>query len=591
MNDTQPANEPSSGGVRVVRQDFALRNRFDKHRSLSSSWGVLRQLDVVTEDHHLVPTIAAIDAELKALTKIPQDQRDDTRLDKIDAAHTGIEAEMREFAAEVSKEALHRTLPDLVQSDRGSLIDFLDLMLSLEEDGRDRSATRAATTGFVISLLCMDGPECSGPVDPISLSPRLFYLCERAEDTAEPGIEQTAAALLAARDQIDLHNAEGDEPDAAQQHRREIGEHFFVPLLLRAYVAYRSAELMRAFPYHASTRELATHDEANGPSGVLASPFETEIVPKLAAAVRRRMAGESPHLSAIDRVAWCIDLDFPNDAERKALESTDIGTLEDIPGTTILVGLLCRSAEVIAEELEPIGISFDRLTEDWVKELNDAMKKQSDQLLVDDYKRACALSELRTKFLFTALSDASREQRVREPMKPRPSSSDDADAAREFRKEARDLASKAVANPTEASETRADEAKPGGLLGWVQGFPREMRIKIALAAAMFALLAGLIVYTVWPSGEMQDIDPAWLAQVSPHLVEGVRNDAGQGESFVGEVDAGWRALPREEQQEIALTIVGTLQASGLRNVMVYDDLGELRIQAFGEGAPQVVLGD
>ena len=43
------------------------------------------------------------------------------------------------------------------------------------------------------------------------------------------------------------------------------------------------------------------------------------------------------------------------------------------------------------------------------------------------------------------------------------------------------------------------------------------------------------------------------------------------------------------QQDTALTIIETLQASGLRNVMVYDDLGQLRIQAFGDAAARVVL--
>lgn len=584
------ATEPEAG-ARIVRQDFALRSRFDRQRVLTQAWQVLGELELVSNDHPLVATAQAIDSELEALKKIPQDQRDDTRLEKIDAAHAAIEAEMREFAADVSKEALHRTLPELVRSDRSAVLDFLDLLLALEEDERDRSATRASTTGYVIALLCMDEGEQSGTIDPISLSPRLFYLCERAGDEAPPNASEVATALLSALDHLDRGAREVDAVDILQQYRREIGAHFFVPELLRAFVAYRSAELMRASPHHASTRSNTTDAQAGRSNEGPASPFDTPVVGKLAAALRRRMAGEDPELSSIDRVAWCIDLDFPSAEERKALQSPAIGSREDIPGTTMLVGLLCRSAEVIADELEPIGVSFDQLTEDWVKELNGALKKQSDQLLASDYKRACALSELRTKFLLTALSDASREQRVREPQAPRPASADDVEERRDFRKEARALASKAVEKPGDAAESREEAKGGGGLRRIIQSYPREIRIKMAAAAAMVALFLGFLLVTTWPTGELQRLDAAWLSSVSPHLVAGKRNGAGTGEAFVGEVGASWRALAASDQESVALTIVEGIQATGLRNVMVYDDLGELRIQALGESGARVVLGN
>ncbi|MDP6979141.1 MAG: hypothetical protein QF570_11150 [Myxococcota bacterium] len=591
MNEAERSEaEVPAGGARIVRQDFALRSRFNRQRTLTSSWSVLTMLGLVGSDHHLVSTATAIDTELAALAKIPRDQRDDSRLEKIDAAHDAIESEMREFAGDVSKESLHRTLPDLVKNDRARAVDFLDLMLTMEGDGRDHTATRAGTTGFVISLLCMDRHPGSETLDPISLSPRLFYLCEQAAGTADPQVSEIAGALLAERDQLDLATSEERAPDLVHQYRHEIGEHFFVPELLRAFVAYRGTQLMRAFPYHASS-SASTASEDAAPSGdVFASPFETKVIPAFAAALQRRIVGEQPRLSAIDRVAWCVDLDFPNDAERKALASPGIGTRENVPGTTILVGLLCRSAEIIADELEPIGISLERLTEDWVRELNNAMKKHSDQLLVEDYKRACALSELRTRYLLTALSDASREQRVREPHKPKPASTNE-DDGREFRKKARDLASKAASSPDKAVATTAETQEGSGLGRLWRGFPREMRVKLGVAAVTFALFVGLLAHTLWPSGEMQRIDSAWLASVTPHLVAGSRNGAGTGTAFVGKVDAGWRALPAADQEVVALTIVESLQDDGLANVMIYDDTGVLRIQALGDGSARVVLGN
>jgi len=587
-NPTEPSQEASIGGTDLGSRDPELSSRFDRQRSLCAAWRVLGELEMVSDDHHLMATMAAIGGELE---EIPPTQLDATHLDKIDAAHDAVETEMRVFAAEVSSSALHRTLPRLVQDERPAVIDFLDLMLALEEDGRDRSATRAETTGFVISLLCTDGPRVQGALDPISLSSRLLHLCERAHEEAPPGLDQVASALLAVRDRLDLGSSEVDEPKVDQKYRREIGQHFFVPDILRAFVAYRSTQLTRAFPYHASTRMISVSGAPGAATTeLLASPFETEVIPQLAEAVQRRMAGEPQEHSAIDRIAWCLDLEFLNHVERRALGSNAIGTRDDLPGTTILVGLLCRSAEVLADELEPIGISFDRLTEDWVKELNEAVKKQSDQLLVDDYKKACALSELRNRFLFDALAQADSDPRVNAPVRAAVRD-EEADAERAFRREARELASRAISNPRPSARASAKHEHEAGAGGWWRGLPPATRSKLGFAAVVFTLLVGTVAFTFWPSGEMQSLDREWLSRVSPHLVEGSRNGAGQGETFVGELNAGWRSLSPDEQQDSAITVVERLQASGVRNVMVYDELGELRIQAFGEAAARVVLGD
>ena len=108
-------------------------------------------------------------------------------------------------------------------------------------------------------------------------------------------------------------------------------------------------------------------------------------------------------------------------------------------GTTILVGLLCRSAVVLEEETLEIGITPQRLSGEWVQELDEALEQEVDRWIAgDDYKEACLLSELKSKFLYAPMSEVHRKNRGRGPARPTAPSHDDIGGQRDRGRSTRD---------------------------------------------------------------------------------------------------------------------------------------------------------
>jgi hypothetical protein len=81
-----------------------------------------------------------------------------------------------------------------------------------------------------------------------------------------------------------------------------------------------------------------------------------------------------------------------------------------------------------------------------------------------------------------------------------------------------------------------------------------------------------------------------LDRVSPYLSRGARSEDGRGPAFVGRIRDGWSALPASNRTLVAADLVKTLRESGVRDVMIYDDDGLLRIQALGEQSPRLLPG-
>ena len=81
-----------------------------------------------------------------------------------------------------------------------------------------------------------------------------------------------------------------------------------------------------------------------------------------------------------------------------------------------------------------------------------------------------------------------------------------------------------------------------------------------------------------------------LDQVSPYLSHGARNGEGQGPAFIGEIRDSWSTLDEADQMLMATDLVEALRETGVRDVMIYDDDGLLRIQALGEQSPRLLPG-
>jgi len=112
----------------------------------------------------------------------------------------------------------------------------------------------------------------------------------------------------------------------------------------------------------------------------------------------------------------------------------------------------------------------------------------------------------------------------------------------------------------------------------------------AIGMAIALLGAGIGRGFFW-GGERMRLDRAQLDRVSPYLANGVRDGRGRGSAFVGEIGEDWSALEASDRTRAANELVAALRESGVRDVMIYDADGMLRIQALGEQSSRVLPGD
>ncbi len=306
------------------------------------------------------------------------------------------------------------------------------------------------------------------------------------------------------------------------------------------------------------------------------SLFDSSALRSIHQAVLRRIAGASPETSAVGRVAWALDLEFPNRDEVAMLTGGSVAP-SDLGASIIMVGLLCRSLNVLAIELQDIDIDPDTVSDKWVKELDELQKEHVRESIAagDAYDKAVQLSELRNKFLYAAMRDVYKDHRGNTPRRaPAPSQAEE----RKVKKEARALASKALTEKSSPRRACSDE-EPVSWRDW------QWRLIVpAGATAVLALVVGLHQLGLidlfgrnldrWGGSE--------LASVSPHLARGHRNGGGAGVAFVGTIDQNWLALGKEKQRVAAEELVAGLREQGVVQVMIYDDQKRLRIQALGD---------
>lgn len=249
---------------------------------------------------------------------------------------------------------------------------------------------------------------------------------------------------------------------------------------------------------------------------------------------------------------------------------------ESLQGTIVLIGLLCRSLTILSIDLQDIGISPDQVSDHWVKELDELLKTEiNSHISSDAYEKACALSEMRNKFLYVSMVDMNRQERV---ARPRPSPSVSASNKRSARNTAKNLVNEAL---TQHAQPHGMQRKGrGGVDG---GRDLSWRVIIpACAAVLVCVLVGLhlLGFNIL-NGDLDRYRGSDLERVSPHLVRGHRNGNGAGPAFVGTIDDAWLGLEADERRTAAENLVAALHDRGVSQVMIYDDDDQLRIQALG----------
>jgi hypothetical protein len=511
------------------------------------------------------------------------------------------------IAFKVPVAQLRSTLPECVSHNRRGVLDLLDLMLGAELRGLDGTRARIPSIDYVITLLCSS--DSDQPLqDPVQLTPRLHELCGRSGVDYDPRLPEIESEFFHAADLYEA-DARGEQQLRALQIRKaELGSSYFTPQVLRAIVTYNTALLQRI-----DEAVLASQDWGSLPPVAEEAPrevsvFDTPALPQIAQALRRRAAGKAPELIAIDRIAWCLDLEYPTADERRALLADPEGPTDDVTGTVILVGLLCRSSVVLEDEFPAIGITATELFDRWVPELSEALQQKVKQGISGaDYREACTLSELKTRYLYASMAELRRKNR---PPMPRPDTTGSAGAAKAAatargteRAGATGAAAttrrprKAGANgAAETAEPIIQQALDAAQTTAIRNQrPAQKRWRTRRTAAIGIAIAGAMLAFGMSRGLLWDTDNARLNRdqldwVSPYLSHGARSEQGQGSAFVGEIRDSWSALEATDRIPVATDLVQRLREDGVRDVMIYDDDGLLRIQALGEQPPRILSG-
>jgi hypothetical protein len=489
----------------------------------------------------------------------------------IDAQLDTLECEMRAVALKVPVVELRSTLPEQVAVDRRGVLALLDLILGAEIAGLSGTEERIGAIDYLITLLCIGGSSDAPLHDPVTLTPRLYSLCEQSAVDYDPRLPELEAEFFSASD---MHQADSRKEVKLRSLRRrkmELGSVFFAPGVLRAIVTYNAA-LLRTI----DEQVLASLDWGLLPSSeepdTDGSVFESPAIPALAEALRRRMAGEPPGLDPMDRVAWCVDLACLSKSERAAVRSVSFEPREDLLTMTILVGLLNRSAVVLDDEFPAIGISPTQLSGAWTEELDQALQQEATRRIADgDYEGACVLSDLKSKFLSVTMIEVNRKNRGRAPARLAAPARKEPDRVRE---EARQISQQELAAEETKPEAGSWKSWPWKKLAWAGTAAAVTLVALALAKAL-----------LWDVGRFGGDE---LARVSPFLSSGVRSGDGSGPAFVGKVHSAWFELEDAQQTQAAIALVQQLRERGVREVMVYDGTGRLRIQALGDRPPRVV---
>jgi hypothetical protein len=579
---TQFSEEGSPAGAKSgTGLESGLNALVERLRALRSAWGVLAPSGLSSEKTDIAETGRALNDELMELAGRHASQPDFETMAEIESHLESLDGEMRGIAFKVPIAQLRSTLPECVSHDRRGVLDLLDLMLGAELLGLDGTRTRIPSIDYVITLLCSasSGQPLS---DPVQLTPRLHDLCERNRVDYDPRLPEIEAEFFHAADMYEADTRGEHQLRALQSRKTELGPDYFSPQILRAIVTYNAALLNRI-----DEEVLASMDWGSLPP-VAAEPrrtisaFDAAALPELAQALKRRAAGGAPEMSAVDRIAWCLDLEYPTAGERRALLIESEESSDRLTETVILIGLLCRASIVLEDEFPSIGITSTQLFDEWVPEVSEALQQKVNRGITgDDYREACLLSELKTRYLYTSMADIRRKNRASSPTPPPTVTSTPSPAPRTppTEKTAKPIAQEALAK---AQTAAANTRRPA----W-KDFPQRRVAAIGIAMVCALLIFGVVQTTQWGSDNAR-FDRDQLDQLSPYLSRGVRNEKGLGPAFVGEIRDSWSALEAPARTLEATNLVGVLRESGVRDVMIYDDDGFLRIQALGEQSPRVL---
>lgn len=413
---TESIEHPPQGDGSAQAGEGPLALRIERLRSLRSAFAALAPSALNDEGRALSHAGRELTRSLSEAQRAPSPLAP-SALARLDEDLEHFERSMRTLARSLPVSQLRSTLPGRLARERGSVLDLLDLLLGGTLDEHGQWADRIGTIDYLITLLCTHGARRTGGVahDPVALTPRLAAMCAGADEVCDARVDEAETEFFAAAGMDRESLREEFQRRTLRQRKVDLGPLFFASRILRAIVTYNAALLERVTDEIQDAGDWGRFEGDGGAlDGTAAEPvsvFASTHLRRLAAAARERVRGGPASNSQEARIVAALDLDDLEPSEREALAGLAVGTPDDPIGTAILIGVLCRSLAVLSVDLERFGLSPDDVSDVWVPELDRVFESRIDEKrAMDAYKQACALAELRNKFLLEPLAERLREE-------------------------------------------------------------------------------------------------------------------------------------------------------------------------------------
>jgi len=490
----------------------------------------------------------------------------DRKLDQLQAA---IVTQIRS----IRLSQLRATLPAVKRQNPEELKALFDLCLI----AHDSDSPWWSLIDYIITLLACeekDGRRYVGQ-DPTRLTPRLEALCAACDREKNDLTDALAHMFHRARVELERGNPAGPIIEKMRSAKHQAMETLLIPDLLRAITAYNIAVSNQRSDLIETQRvlekaELESFEKSLGaklpaeestPRAPSVVPFGGSALDSLALceiveAIRRRLLRQEPEDGPELEIAAALDLSKLSAYEEAAFRGSDRGPVMTLVSTAVTVGLIENSLGELGDRLARVGISTEQLQTEWVHELENKIRTETNDLVSSDaYEEARRIAEVRTRLLSKPEEDVNAW---------RPERDVELDAPRPYAR------AKRSAPPPSKPAPRKIRVRVGAASG------REVVAAIALAGVL--AIGASMYFTGGTNSKVSVYSERQLEVVSPHIESGYRNGKGEGPAFVGTLRPQWDALSTAEREASAHAIEAALLEQGISEFMFFDERRQLKLR-------------